>query len=147
MIRGRFGNTTSRPYIEGRISLPRLGKHSNISFLIDTGADTTVLSPIDAKKLGINYSKLLHPEDSVGIGGTNRCFREDALVAFAGDNRVLFVHKIRLAILEPKPAIASIPSLLGRDILNKWRITYDRPGNRIIARIVKADFVFTPRKR
>lgn len=113
MIRGRFGNTTSRPYIEGRLSLPRFGKHSNISFLIDTGADTTVLAPTDAKKLGINYAKLLHPQESVGIGGTNRCFHEEALVAFSGDNGVLFVHKIQLAILEPKSAIASIPSLLG----------------------------------
>jgi hypothetical protein len=36
MIEGRFGDTSGRPYIEGRLSLPRLGVVGDISFIFDT---------------------------------------------------------------------------------------------------------------
>ena len=47
MIQGRFGNTTGRPYVNGRLLLPRLRLSTNLS---DTGADVSVLMPVD----GIN---------------------------------------------------------------------------------------------
>ena len=40
MLKGRFGDTSGRPYIEGHILLPRLKKRGNVSFVFDTGADT-----------------------------------------------------------------------------------------------------------
>lgn len=43
MLRGRFGDTTGAPYIEGRLILTRLNLTADISFLVDTGADYTVL--------------------------------------------------------------------------------------------------------
>jgi hypothetical protein len=46
-IAGRFGDTTGRPYLEGRLVLPRLGKRGDFSFLVDTGADYTYLMPGD----------------------------------------------------------------------------------------------------
>ena len=58
MLQGRFGDTSGRPYLEGRFYIPRLGVQGNISFLVDTGADSTTLLPADANKLNIDHSEL-----------------------------------------------------------------------------------------
>jgi hypothetical protein len=51
MIQGRFGNTSGRPYVEGRLVIPRLKVRGDISFIFDTGADQTVLMPMDGTRL------------------------------------------------------------------------------------------------
>ena len=47
MLRGRFGHANKRPYIQGRLFIPRLEVWSDVSFLVDTGADKTSLLPAD----------------------------------------------------------------------------------------------------
>lgn len=69
MLRGRFGDTSGRPYLEGRLILPRLGIRSDISWCVDTGADRSLLLPADGTRMGIDYSKLTGEIPSVGIGG------------------------------------------------------------------------------
>ena len=58
MLRGRFEDTTGAPYIEGRLILTRLSLSVDISFLVDTGADMTVLCPSDAAKITLDYDLL-----------------------------------------------------------------------------------------
>ena len=41
----------------------------NISFIFDTGADTSLLMPLDAQRLGIDYEGFEKEEASLGIGG------------------------------------------------------------------------------
>ncbi len=84
MLRGRFGDTTGRPYIEGRLVIPRLSVRTNISFCVDTGADKTILLPADALRMGIDYSVLVeNPRPAVGIGGVSYNYVEPAIVAFS----------------------------------------------------------------
>jgi hypothetical protein len=47
MIEGRFGNTSGAPFLEGRIILLRFGVRGLVSFLVDTGADATIITPLD----------------------------------------------------------------------------------------------------
>ena len=68
MLTGRFGGTTGRPYIEGRLFLPRLGIDGNISFLLDTGADSSILMPGDALRLKVPYDQLTGDSPAVGLG-------------------------------------------------------------------------------
>jgi len=72
MLQGRFGNTSGRPYIEGRLSFPRLGIAGDISFLMDTGADTSVIMPIDSGRMGVDVNQLTTTTESYGIGGVSR---------------------------------------------------------------------------
>ena len=53
MLQGRFGDTSGRPYMEGHVLLPRLGWRGYVSFIFDTGADTSLLMPLDARRMGI----------------------------------------------------------------------------------------------
>lgn len=74
MILGRFGNTTGRPYVNGRLLLPRLNISTNLSFLVDTGADISTLMPADGLTTGINYQELIDLTVVGGVGGDANCF-------------------------------------------------------------------------
>lgn len=89
MILGRFGDTTGRPYVNGRLLLPRLNLAANLSFLVDTGADASTLMPADGLTIGIDYQTLINPTDVGGIGGSASCFQEDVVIAFFESNKNL----------------------------------------------------------
>src|SRR4030042_48768 len=101
MLRGRFGDTSGRPFIEGRLILPSLNINGDISFLVDTGADRSLLHPDDGIRLGIDYTKLTGNAESVGIGGICHYFVEPALIVFSEPKRFLYVHIIDLALCPP----------------------------------------------
>ena len=59
--------------------LPRQELSGDISFLVDTGADSSMLMPADALRMGLDYRKLTRLSESVGISGTARNFIEEAV--------------------------------------------------------------------
>jgi hypothetical protein len=139
VLRGRFGDTSGRPYIEGRLFFPRLKIGSNISFCVDTGADRSVLMPGDGKRMRLDYSKLKGSNPSVGVGGICHNYVESALVVFSEPKRYLHVYDIALQVSAPDSEIMDLPSLLGRDILNKWRMIYNPSKNRLFFEVISAD--------
>lgn len=139
MLEGRFGDTTGRPYIEGRLILPGQGLNSDISFLVDTGADRSILMPADALRMGLDYSKLTRRTESVGIGGTARTYIEEAALVYSEPGRFLYLYFVDLRIAAPSPEIMDLPSLLGRDVLDRWRMTYDPQRGELRFRVRSAD--------
>ncbi len=141
MLRGRFGNTTGRPYIEGRLVIPRLNTSGDISFLVDTGADQTLLAPADGLRIGLDYADL-HGDGKqiIGIGGVTENFVEDAVVVFADGIKVIYGYTIQLGIAPPSPDIMDIPSLLGRDIIDHWRMIYNPTRRNLSFTVISADF-------
>ena len=61
MLVGRFGDTTRSRCMEAYVSFPRSGLRGSVSFLVDTGADASVLMPADARKLGVVLRRLTNP--------------------------------------------------------------------------------------
>ena len=61
MLRGRFGESSGRPYVSARVFIPRLALAGNVSFIFDTGADSSVLMPADAATLAVDYGMLATP--------------------------------------------------------------------------------------
>src|ERR1700752_3800106 len=100
MLEGRFGNTSGSPYLEARISFPRLGLWGMVSFLVGTGADGTVIMPVDSKRIGIDFRRLRNPTTSEGIGGTARGFKEMAVLSFS-DRRHLYSYLLNIEISAP----------------------------------------------
>jgi len=131
MLVGRFGNTSGAPYIEARVSFPRLQIRGHVSFLIDTGADGTVFMPADSKKFGIDFRILQKPTTSEGIGGTARGFIEQALLTFTDNRRYLYHFLLDIEISAPARHNQRFPSLLGRDILKSGRFVMSRQSNTI----------------
>ena len=138
MIRGRFGNTSGRPYIEGRIFLPRIGVRGDISFLFDTGADESLLMPLDGLRMGIDYANLPDQASSSGIGGDYENFIEPAILIFAGDNEIYGYLLPSFRIGKPLPDAMTLPSILGRDVIDQWRVDYDKPQFRLTAEVITA---------
>lgn len=142
MLRGRFGDTSGRPYVEGRLLFPRLALAANISFLVDTGADTSLLMPGDGTRMGLDYSLLAGDNEAVGVGGLTHNFTENALLAFLESRRTLYVYAIQLDVAPPTPDVpVDIPSLLGRDVLDRWAMSYNKARNRLAFRVLSADLV------
>ena len=138
MLRGRFGDTSGRPYIEGHVLLPRLGWSGNVSFIFDTGADTTLLMPLDAQRMGIDYGMLENEVPTLGIGGESTNFSESAYLAFVGDD-ALYGYEIELHVCKPAEELMTVPSLLGRDIIDRWRVTYDKSALELLAEVISSD--------
>jgi hypothetical protein len=135
MLRGRFGDTTTAPYIEASVHFPRLSIRGYVSFLVDTGANSSILMPADSKKLGVDFKVLRNQTTSHGIGGFSKGFEEDAVVAFS-DGRHVYGYDVNMEVSSPTADNRYLPSLLGRDVLNRWRIIID---------FSKAKATFTPR--
>ena len=141
MLRGRFGDTSGRPYLEGRLILPDLRISTDISFCVDTGADRTVLLPGDGVRMGIDFAGLTRETESVGVGGLCRNYVEPAIIVFSEPRRFLYAYMIDMEVSPPSPEIMDVPSLLGRDVLNRWRMIYNPMKNRLSFQVLSADVV------
>lgn len=134
MLKGRFERLTA-PYIEGQILIPRMELRGKIAFLIDTGADGTVVMPRDSMMLGIDFGSLSQSTTSIGIGGMAQGFDEQAILSF-NDGRYIFAYLLQIQIPTPTEFNQRFPSLLGRDILNQGRFVMDAHRDQVC---------FTPR--
>lgn len=144
MISGRFGSTSGRPYVSGRLLLPRLGLSANLSFLVDTGADRSTLMPADGVKMGIDYSTLGNPSDVGGMGGNTSCFQEDAIMGFIeADQGITQYYSVSILIPDSHPDLMNMPPILGRDVLDRWHMSYD-PSNASLEFIVQSSDASLP---
>lgn len=140
MIIGRFGDTTKSPYIEGMLALQ--GKRTDISFLLDTGAQRTVLMPADATKLGLDRTKITKACQSTGVGGIANDFCDTAILTFLGKSGALYNYKVEIIVAHPTQFNTKIPSLLGRDIINRWHVNYDPALPLLECAVNSADNIF-----
>lgn len=139
MLTGRFGATSGRPYIEGKLYVPSLDLQAPVSFLVDTGADSTTLMPADAARLGLDLSSLPDSQTlCIGIGGVAQCHVVDGLLVFSDDSQ-LYSYVLRLTVAPPAQGLDDLPSLLGRDVLDNWAMTYDPQRSRLTFVVRRAD--------
>lgn len=135
MIEGTISTIERRPYLQGRLLIPSLRIDGYVDFCVDTGADVTLLSLGDGQSLGIAYDALALPVHEMhGLGGEAPVSSISAVLLF---REVLSqsiydrLYAIKLNMLLPpadnkkEPEILRIPSLLGRDILRRWRMDCD----------------------
>jgi hypothetical protein len=126
VLRGRFGDTTGRPYLEGRLVIPRFAIDANISFLVDTGADSSLIAPADGYEMGLDYALFGTITESIGAGGIAQSYTEMASIAFTDPGKEIYVYHVSaLEFAVPRRDIEEMPSLLGREVLDRWRMVYD----------------------
>lgn len=119
-----------------------------LEFLIDTGADLTLISALDAPKLDIEYrvsaqGRRVPHFDGVpleqgpqmgGIGGGIDTYRvRDVRVIFPTllDDCIEWHHETLSALYIPAVEATSVPNLLGRDILDRFNMYWNRSTGRI----------------
>jgi hypothetical protein len=121
------------------LSLPDLGLVADISFLVDTGADRSILMPIDAIRMGLDYSALSANLSATGVGGSVRMYAQDASIAFLDGRKRIRLYEIALGIVGPTHYNRRTPSLLGRDIIDRWRMSYNPSKDRLTFTVMSAD--------
>jgi len=132
IIRGFFGRKVTEAYIPAIVVCDTLNFVEMMRFLVDTGASKSCLSQGDALRYGIDYSKLEKGGTALGIGGVCEIYSMcNCIFAFKIDGESGF-HRIRLnkvGVLknsstnsEMKKRVMVLPSLLGRDVLDKFEL-------------------------
>ncbi len=106
----------------------------NIAFLVDTGASKTVLLDKDALLLDIDYNRLRKFDRNLsGIGGSVETYIiDDTVLCFKSDqgkvefNCPIFVvrHDLDKLSKDERIKILSIPSIIGRDIIGRFKLVY-----------------------
>lgn len=120
MIPGYFQDedSFSRPYVDLNLRFPVANNQLlRISFLVDTGADRTLLSPFVGARLrerfGVDLLDLPFGSPIGGIGGQLETRMIDATLDI-GEQPI----STTLSLVEPPPGqFPTMPSLLGRDII------------------------------
>lgn len=106
--------------------------YATLEFLVDTGATRTTISDKDAIRLGIDYLELEKlGEGMLGIGGAVDTYNlKDITLTFHQENKQTHEEVLESICALKHPhldeRLLRIPSLLGRDILNKHSLIYDK---------------------
>ena len=109
-----------------------------IEFLVDTGASRTTLLDKDVIYLGIDYGKLRKSEqDMSGIGGSVETYIINDSVLLFGEYSIktpVFVlkHPLEEINKEERIKILRFPSILGRDVINRFRLIFDAGREEIL---------------
>ena len=115
------------PYIKVQVAIPDLHLLGDVEFLVDTGADATTLMPDDLAKLGVDIQAVSGPMKTAdGSGGASEYKETKAELRFNDDAALGRFQDFGAVIhLSANPENAQLPSLLGRDILNRCQCTFD----------------------
>jgi hypothetical protein len=141
VLRGEFAGN-GRPYIRGELWIPRFNLRHDIRFCVDTGSGYTVLMPDDGLAIGVDYVKLDDEIDLATVGGATSTFLEPVEISFTDfDARAAYSYRAVLAIAPPSAETAAVPSLLGRDVINRWRIDYHPTAGQLLCDVITADEV------
>ena len=140
MIVGRFER--GRPFLRGDVLIPRFGVQAVVNLLVDTGADVTCLHPKDGIPARVPFDRLRNPVSSRGIGGQSAYFIEQAIVSFRdASGRPVYEYEVSLYIGKPEDVSDRIPSLLGQDVLKRWRLVHDPAVDILEVQPRDADYV------
>jgi len=106
-----------------------------VKFLLDTGADITTISALDALENNIDFSKLERKKiPTLGVGGEQDCEykTKNMMMRFPLENGDFVYASIReIDVVEPEKDadensnIFKIPSLMGTDVLKLLKLTYN----------------------
>ena len=88
--------------------------------------------------MDIPFSQLALRTQSGGVGGISDYFLEPAFLLF-NDGDQTRIYDIDLRIAEPNQGNRLLPSLLGRDVINRWDIQYNATSRRLSCSILSAD--------
>ena len=121
------------PYVEAEVLLHERGVLPvQLEFLIDTGADSTTLLPAGWNRMGIPSLDAVrgsYREDATGIGGGARYKTVRATVTLSDEDAPdgAWEMNVYVDLIEENgdDDHDQLPSLLGRDILNKCRCVFD----------------------
>jgi len=119
-------------YVVAVLESETLGIREIVELLVDTGASRTTICDKDAVRLGIDFGRLERLSDGMlGIDGlVDTYVLKDVKLTFRREDRKSHVERfdrvyvLKHAVLDER--MMRIPSILGRDMLNKYTLIYSK---------------------
>ena len=130
------------PFIKVLLISKKLHIRKFLDLHIDTGASSTIILDKDAKYLGLDIKSLKRAKKNIGgIGGLIDTYLiEDAILIFKTEEGIPYeekltllvgIHKLDKLTEEERILITRLPSLLGRNVLRKFRLICDERLNEV----------------
>jgi len=127
----------SAPFVRVVLRSKSLGLSYPLGLHIDTGSSVTIVFDKDVELLGVDVGKLRKAVRNVGgVGGmVDSYVVDDAELLFRTEDRKIKVEKLGLFVGKhdltklsesEQEMIMLVPSLLGRDIISKFRLVCDK---------------------
>jgi len=113
-----------RPLVTGRIAAGS-DEWVKAEFLLDTGADRTVLSPLIMEQLGL--PQLIPTEGIGGLGGITDSVVIETRIHLLSETGVWVAFRGRFTAVTDATALDI--SVLGRDLLDLFAVIVDRPSD------------------
>ncbi len=138
-IAGEWGRFDA-PYLEAVLVCEKLNIQQPVKLLIDTGASATHILDSDAKRLKIDFSQITQlKHGTTGIGGVVDTFVLPSVKLYfrtaegvhEESFQEIFVLRHQPKNPEEEARIRTLPSLLGRDFLNRYELVLDRRKDRV----------------
>ena len=120
-----------RPYINVVVTFLDAGNQSiEIEFVVDTGADHTLLSPSDADRLhselGLDIRTMPRGNSIGGVGGYTETRMVRATLVIGSYETTMPIH-----VVDMPPGPYDMPSLIGRDIIYDFALFMEHSADRL----------------
>jgi clan AA aspartic protease (TIGR02281 family) len=103
-----------------------------VTLLLDTGAQTTVLTPAVAQRIGAQHPRIEFHRQMLGIAGSLQT-SEAELRSFSIGGVAIPWHRVRVAQLYVASAYSMpLDGVLGADTLSSFDVDLDLPGHRML---------------
>lgn len=130
------------PFLSATVFSEALGLRHVVNFHVDTGAAVTTLLDKDVKRLKIDLGRLRRADRGlIGIGGSLETYLiEDCILAFQAENGEVVEEKLRVYAgahdveklsKDERKLILELPSLLGRDLIYRFKLVLDKDKNEV----------------
>lgn len=116
------------------ILLRQLNMRARIPLLLDTGASNTMILWGDVERLGIDVSKMKPEREFSGLGGLIGAKPIANTISLRSDKGELYEENVEVHIVTstcPHPKLKLLPSILGRDIINKYTLNYNYDAGKV----------------
>lgn len=114
------------PYVSVRLELELFRASRRVSFLIDTGSDTTVINPQDSLALipPDGWPRLRNPVSVRGAGAGTPHFPEPAVLHFRHEDGRIQSISSGIYVALPYEQNRRLDSVLGRDLLAHFSMLF-----------------------
>ena len=120
-----------RPYVEVEVTfLDANTRTLKFAFVVDTGADHTLLSPSDAQRLhnqlGLDIRTMPRGNPIGGVGGYTETRMVRATLVIGSYETTMPIH-----VVDMPPGPYDMPSLIGRDIIYDFALFMEHSADRL----------------
>lgn len=142
MLLGSDFGSKGEPYIQGSLIDESLHIDVDVDMLADTGADRTLINPHNLIAQGAKKEHLLsltYEKEMGGLGGSVRVHLRNALLVFY-DDEFAYGYDVTIAIPHLEDVDQDMPSLLGRDVMQSWRMTFAQSRGELAFEALQSDY-------